>query len=47
MGFRAHGQLSGAMRVAQPLLQRVLKRQFTAQCATLKRLLENGSAARA
>jgi uncharacterized protein YndB with AHSA1/START domain len=47
MGFRAYGQLSGAMRVAQPLLQRVLKRQFTGHCATLKQRLENGSAARA
>ena len=35
--FGGHGQLTGAMRVAQPLLQRVLKRQFAAQCATLKR----------
>ena len=40
MGFRAHGQLTGPMRLAQPLLQRVLKRQFAGQCATLKRLLE-------
>ena len=34
------GQLTGAMRLAQPLLQRVLKRQFAQQCETLKRLLE-------
>jgi hypothetical protein len=33
------------MRVAQPLLQRVLKRQFARQCATLKQLLESGSVA--
>jgi uncharacterized protein YndB with AHSA1/START domain len=45
VGFRAHGQLSGAMRVAQPLLQRVLERQFARQCATLKQLLESGSVA--
>jgi uncharacterized protein YndB with AHSA1/START domain len=39
--FRSYGQLTGAMRLAQPLLQRVLKRQFAQQCATLKRILEN------
>ena len=38
--FAGHGQLRGAMRLAQPLLQRVLKRQFAAQCETLKRVLE-------
>lgn len=38
--FRGHGQLTGAMRLAQPLLQRVLKRQFARQCATLKQVLE-------
>lgn len=38
--FRGHGQLTGAMRLAQPLLQRVLKRQFASQCATLKHVLE-------
>jgi uncharacterized protein YndB with AHSA1/START domain len=40
MRFRAFGRLTGAMRLAQPLLQRVLKRQFARQCETLKRLLE-------
>jgi len=40
MRFHAFGRLSGAMRLAQPLLQRVLKRQFAQQCETLKRLLE-------
>ncbi len=40
MCFRAHGQLTGAMRLAQPLLQRVLKRQFASHCATLKDVLE-------
>ena len=40
MRFRGHGQASGAMRLAQPLLQRVLKRQFGEQCATLKRVME-------
>jgi uncharacterized protein YndB with AHSA1/START domain len=41
MRFRAHGQLTGALRLAQPLLQGVLKRQFASYCATLKRVLEN------
>jgi uncharacterized protein YndB with AHSA1/START domain len=40
--LRGHGQLTGAMRLAQPLLQRVLKRQFATQCATLKCVLESG-----
>ena len=40
MRFRAHGQLTGAGRLAQPLLQRTLKRQFTQQCRTLKQVLE-------
>jgi uncharacterized protein YndB with AHSA1/START domain len=44
MRFAAHGELSGPMRLAQPLLQRVLKRQFTQQTATLKQLLEDGRA---
>jgi len=38
--FRAHGEPSGAMRVAQPLLRLTLKRQFAGYCATLKRVLE-------
>jgi len=40
MRLRAFGRLTGAMRLAQPLLQRVLRRQFARQCETLKRLLE-------
>ena len=40
MRFHAHGRLTGTMRLAQPLLQRVLKRQFAHQCATLKQVLE-------
>jgi uncharacterized protein YndB with AHSA1/START domain len=40
MRFRGHGQLTGAMRLVQPLLQRVLKRQFAENCAALKRVLE-------
>jgi uncharacterized protein YndB with AHSA1/START domain len=38
--FRVHGQLTGAMRVAQPLVGRMLKRQFTEQVSTLKGVLE-------
>jgi uncharacterized protein YndB with AHSA1/START domain len=38
--LRAHGRLTGAVRLAQPLLQRILKRQFAAQCGALKRVLE-------
>ena len=39
--FRAHGRLSGAMRLAEPFLGRMLRKQFTQQCATLKRVLED------
>jgi len=39
--FDAHGQPSGAMRLAQPLLRLSLKRQFAGYCATLKQVLEN------
>ena len=45
--FAAHGQLSGPLRLAQPLLQRTLKRQFTKQCATLKHVLEEERSAAA
>jgi uncharacterized protein YndB with AHSA1/START domain len=38
--FRAHGQLTGAMRLLQPVIGRVLRRQFSEQLATLKRVLE-------
>jgi uncharacterized protein YndB with AHSA1/START domain len=41
MRFAAEGQPEGAMRLAQPLLQRTLKRQFAAYCVTLKGILEN------
>ena len=44
--FRAHGRLTGPMRLAEPLLGRMLRRQFTEQCATLKRVLETGPPAR-
>lgn len=38
--FRAHGRLTGPGRLAQPLLQRVLRRQFERDCRTLKQVLE-------
>jgi uncharacterized protein YndB with AHSA1/START domain len=38
--FRAFGKLTGAMRLAEPFLGRMLKRQFAEQVATLKRVLE-------
>ncbi len=40
MRLQPHGHLPGVMRLAEPLLQHALKRQFTRQCATLKSLLE-------
>ncbi|MDW5598420.1 SRPBCC family protein [Conexibacter stalactiti] len=40
MRFTAHGQPRGALRLAQPLLRRVLRRQFAADCARLKQRLE-------
>jgi hypothetical protein len=43
--FAAHGRLRGPLRLAQPLLQRILKRQFTKDCARLKRVLERPPAA--
>lgn len=42
--FRAHGKLTGAMRLAEPILGRMLKRQFAEQVATLKRVLEQDAA---
>lgn len=42
MRFVAHGQPTGPMRLAQPLVRRTLKRQFKGYCETLKRVLEDG-----
>ena len=39
MLFRGHGQAIGPMRLAQPLLQRMLKRQSSRQCETLREVL--------
>jgi uncharacterized protein YndB with AHSA1/START domain len=40
MRFTVHGELSGLMRLAQPLLGLGLRRQFERHCADLKRVLE-------
>ena len=47
VSFRVHGRLTGAMRLAEPFLGRMLRKQFTEQCATLKRVLEQRAAAAA
>ena len=41
MRFRVHGRLGGAMRLLEPLVRRVLRRQFGGYCATLKGVLES------
>ena len=41
MRFRAHGKLTGATRIIQPLVGRMLRKQFAQQLATLKRVLED------
>jgi uncharacterized protein YndB with AHSA1/START domain len=38
--FRVYGRLRGPLRLAQPLLQRTLRRQFTTHLANLRRVLE-------
>jgi uncharacterized protein YndB with AHSA1/START domain len=40
VGFTVQGESGGALRVAQPLLARALKRQFAGHCDTLKTVLE-------
>ena len=40
MRFRAHGSLSGPTRLIEPLVGRMLRKQFTQQVATLKGVLE-------
>ena len=37
--FRAHGRLTGPMRLTEPFLGRMLRKQFTQQCTTLKQTL--------
>jgi uncharacterized protein YndB with AHSA1/START domain len=39
--IEAHGRPSGRMRLVQPFIRLILKRQFAAYCATLKQVLEN------
>jgi uncharacterized protein YndB with AHSA1/START domain len=39
--FRVHGQLTGIMRPAEPLVGLIAKRQFERFCTTLKRVLED------
>ena len=40
MRFRAHGSLSGPARLVEPLVGRMLRKQFTQQVTTLKDVLE-------
>lgn len=42
--FRAHGSLTGPTRIVEPLVARMLRRQFARQIATLKRVLEDSAA---
>jgi hypothetical protein len=39
--FRVYGQPTGVMRLAEPILSRILKRRFAGYCTTLKSVLEN------
>jgi len=43
--FRAHGKLSGPTRLMEPLLGRVLRKQFAQNVANLKEVLEGASVA--
>ena len=45
MRFRAHGRLTGAGRLIEPLVGRMLRKQFAEQVATLKQVLERTPAA--
>jgi len=45
MRFRAHGRRTGPGRIMEPLVGRMLRKQFTEQVATLKRLLEEAPVA--
>ena len=38
--FRAHGKLSGPMRIIEPVVGRMVRKQFAEHVATLKRVLE-------
>lgn len=41
MRFRAHGKLGGAARIVEPLLARMLRKQFAQHVATLKQVMES------
>jgi len=41
MRLRAHGALSGPARIIEPLLARMLRKQFAQHVATLKQVLES------
>jgi uncharacterized protein YndB with AHSA1/START domain len=43
--FRAHGTLTGPARIVEPLVGRMLRKQFAQQIATLKRVLEDAAVA--
>ncbi len=45
MRFRAHGKVTGPTRIIEPLVGRMLHKQFTQQVATLKRVLEDAPVA--
>ena len=41
--FRAHGTLSGPTRIIEPLVARMLRKQFAQHVATLKQVLEGAA----
>ena len=41
MRFRAHGKLSGPARIIEPLVARMLRKQFAQHVATLKQVMES------
>ena len=43
MRFRAHGTLGGPARIIEPLVARMLRKQFAQHLATLKQLLEGAA----
>ena len=43
MRFRAHGKLTGAGRLIEPLVARMLRKQFAQHLATLKQVLEGAA----
>jgi uncharacterized protein YndB with AHSA1/START domain len=45
MRFRAHGKVTGSTRIIEPLVRRMLRKQFAQQLATLKSVLEDAPVA--